>query len=128
MPVWCRHYCFSRPKAVGKCTASNLLLLEIRGNINISRADELGEFLQLDELVKEDDVSLDFRFKRQASRDSNDTLRHDRERDWDAWGVQHEFGIFGGLEGSHVLALLRAERETHAIEAEFERVVAARDF
>jgi len=59
MPVWCRHYCFSRPKAVGKCTASNLLLLEIRGNINIGRADELGEFLQLDELVKEDDVALD---------------------------------------------------------------------
>jgi peptidoglycan/xylan/chitin deacetylase (PgdA/CDA1 family) len=27
--------------------------------INISRADELGEFLQLDELVKEDDVALD---------------------------------------------------------------------
>ena len=59
MPVWCRHYCFSRPKSVGKCTARNLLLFEIRGNINISRADELGEFLQLDELVKEDDVALD---------------------------------------------------------------------
>ena len=53
---------------------------------------------------------LSIPFLRASLRDSNDMLRHDRERDWDAWGVQHEFGIFGGLEGSHVLALLRAER------------------
>jgi hypothetical protein len=59
MPVWRRHYCFARPKAVSKGTAGNLLLFEIRGNINISRADELGEFLQLDEAVKEEDVALD---------------------------------------------------------------------
>ena len=43
----------------GVDTTAFLLLFEIRGNINISRADELGEFLQLDELVKEDDVALD---------------------------------------------------------------------
>ena len=121
MPVWCRHYCFSRPKAVGKCTASNLLLLEIRGNINISRADELGEFLQLDELVKEDDVALDSVFAGKPLETQTICFAM----------IANEIGM-RGVSGL-VRHLRRSRRQpcarppaggkrTHAIEAEFERL------
>src|SRR6476646_10852165 len=59
VPVGRGNDCLARADSVGKCARDDLLTVKVRCDIDISRADELHQFLEPNKLVVEDDRVLD---------------------------------------------------------------------
>ena len=62
VPVWRGDHGFAGAECVSQRARRDLRLIEVRRDVEVRRADELLEILQLDELVVEDDVLVDFVF------------------------------------------------------------------